>query len=637
MLILAKQPFFMPEPTPVLQSDYSLLRHVKIANRVAWFFAILAVLLQLITILRFGTNTTTPLGMAIAASYLFVPLLNRLGYMHVSRVLLCSFMPIAAFVLTVYLKSTGKHSDILYYDSRILLLTSALIPCLVFHTRERVKLAAMLSVGFLCLVLFDPVHEAFGQGYYQKGFTNPSYSYINTVCLAAYLAITAGGLVLKIINERVDERNTRLIEEKEMFNNSLQQTNAELQVANALILEQQNKLSESNRLLEEAVQDKTQKLSETNEELIRHNHELQQFSYTVSHNLRAPVARLLGLTNLVATEANQAPESVKKLTELIRESSLEFDRIIRDLNKIIDVRNTFYRIKEKVMFDQELALVKKTIDENLFNNVQLTTDFAQEPVVYTVQPILNSILYNMVSNAIKYKSPQRPLQLSLKTYKENNFIVLEIKDNGIGMNLESYGGEVFGLYKRFHAHIEGRGIGLYLVKSQIESLGGKIEVKSRLNVGTAFYIYFEITTDIDGQVILNNNCCNLFYNARISTMGIIWKRQPEVHEYQSVFNKSLEMMVLYHTPHWISDMRLQGKIAEENQRWLFAEVLPAAIRLGLQTVLCICDTHQLTEDYRINLKKISNKLGLDTIYFETQKAAEEWIDAHQHKKPVVNS
>lgn len=627
----------MPKASPEFRNDYALLRHVKIANRVAWFFAILAATLQLITIVKFGISPTTPLTVAITVIYISVPLFNRLGYINFGRILLCGFMPVAIFFVTVYLKIKGQHSDIMYYDSRIILLSAALVPCLVFHTRERFKLAAMLSVGFLCLALFDPIHEAFGQGYYQKGFTGRSYPYINSVSIIAYLALTAGGLILKIINERADERNSVLIEEKERINQSLQQSNAELQTANAIILEQQNKLSENNRLLEQVVQDKNQKLIETNEELIRHNHELQQFSYTISHNLRAPVARLLGLTNLVTMEAHHASEETKKLVEMIRDSSLEFDRIIRDLNKIIDVRNAFYRIKEKVTFSSELTQVKKALGESLFTNVQVHADFSQEPVVYTVQPILNSVLYNMVSNALKYKSPQRQLELKLKTYKRDNFIVLEIQDNGIGMNLESYGQDVFGLYKRFHAHIEGRGIGLYLVKSQVESLGGKIEIKSQLNVGTAFFIYFKITTDIDGQVILNNSCCNLFYNARINAMGIIWKRQPEGYEYQNIFNKSLEMMILYHTPYWISDMRQQGNIDEGNQRWLFTEIIPSAIRLGLRTVLCICSPQQLTEHYRIKLKETTNKLGIDTVYFETQKAAEDWIDTHRQETSIPDS
>ncbi|CAN0510170.1 unnamed protein product, partial [Phaeothamnion confervicola] len=172
---------------------------------------------------------------------------------------------------------------------------------------------------------------------------------------------------------------------------------------------------------------------------------------------------------------------------------------------------------------------------------------------YTVRPILNSILYNLISNAIKYKSPQRGLELSVKTYKRDNFVVLEIRDNGMGMNLDSYGKDLFGLYKRFHSHIEGRGLGLYLVKSQVESLGGKIEIESQLNVGTTFFVYFKILTDIDGQICLNNECCTLFYNAKINALGVIWKCQATSKQYRQVFIKSLEMMMLYHTTYWISD------------------------------------------------------------------------------------
>ena len=79
----------------------------------------------------------------------------------------------------------------------------------------------------------------------------------------------------------------------------------------------------------------------------------------------------------------------------------------------------------------------------------------------------------MLSNAIKYRSPQRSLFVSMQTKIVDGFVELEIKDNGLGINMETFGNDIFGLYKRFHTHTDGKGLGLYLVKSQVESLGGK--------------------------------------------------------------------------------------------------------------------------------------------------------------------
>ncbi len=613
--------------TPVSESSDALQRNVKIANLIALIFAILSLVLLAATTWLFGTSISTPFNFLASVIYISVIALNRFGFTNIGRILLCGFLPILTLYITIVLKSTAYHTDILYYDSRVILLAAGLVPCLVFHTRERFKLYGLISFALLCLVLFDPIHEALGQGYYQKGFSGESYYYINHITIIVFLAISISALILKIISERAEEHNMKLILEKQRINDNLEKTNADLKLANAIIQNQRNELTEHNRQLEHMVQDKSRKLIDANEELIKHNHELQQFSYTISHNLRAPIARLLGLTNLLNSKHYEVSEEIQKLVSLIKDSSLEFDGVIRDLNKIIDVRNEFYRVKEKIHFAQEFEQAKKNVGENLFSDIRLFVDFGNEPIIYTVRPILNSILYNLISNAIKYKSPQRGLELSVKTYKRDNFVVLEIRDNGMGMNLDSYGKDLFGLYKRFHSHIEGRGLGLYLVKSQVESLGGKIEIESQLNVGTTFFVYFKILTDIDGQICLNNECCTLFYNAKINALGVIWKCQATSKQYRQVFIKSLEMMMLYHTTYWISDMRKQGTVAIEDQKWMFKEIFPAAVQYGLKKGVSIYDPEQHNEDYRERLRQTSLTLGIETLFFQSYQAAEEWIES----------
>lgn len=364
---------------PVSESHDALLRNVKIANLIAVIFAILALVLLLATVWLFGTTVSTPFTLLTSLVYLSVIGLNRFGFINVGRILLCIFLPIVTLYITYRLKATGDHTDILYYDSRIILLASGLVPCLVFNTRERLKLYGTLAFSLLCLVLFDPIHETLGQGYYQKGFTSSSYYYINHISVVAFVAIAASALILKIISERAEEQNLRLIREKENINKSLQQTNTDLQLAYTIIQNQRNELTEHNRQLEQVVQEKGRKLIEANEELIKHNHELQQFSYTISHNLRAPIARLLGLTNLLAREHAEGSEETKKLVHLIKESSLEFDGVIRDLNKIIDVRNAFYRVKEKINFDAEFLQAKKALANISLRGLLLKLIFRLNP------------------------------------------------------------------------------------------------------------------------------------------------------------------------------------------------------------------------------------------------------------------
>jgi signal transduction histidine kinase len=108
----------------------------------------------------------------------------------------------------------------------------------------------------------------------------------------------------------------------------------------------------------------------------------------------------------------------------------------------------------------------------------------------TLKSYIYSIFFNLISNSIKYRQDDQPPIIEITALNEKNKIELIFKDNGLGMNLQRNGDEVFGLYKRFHHHIEGKGIGLYMVKAQVETLGGKITVDSGINNGTTFKISF---------------------------------------------------------------------------------------------------------------------------------------------------
>jgi signal transduction histidine kinase len=112
--------------------------------------------------------------------------------------------------------------------------------------------------------------------------------------------------------------------------------------------------------------------------------------------------------------------------------------------------------------------------------------------VVSVRSYVQSILFNLLTNAIKYRSPHRPLEIEVFSYQEGNFICLGVQDNGLGIDLEKYQDKLFGMYKRFHQHIDGKGLGLHLVKTQIEALGGSIAVESAKGEGTTFKVMFPV-------------------------------------------------------------------------------------------------------------------------------------------------
>ena len=113
--------------------------------------------------------------------------------------------------------------------------------------------------------------------------------------------------------------------------------------------------------------------------------------------------------------------------------------------------------------------------------------------MYSVKAYIESIIYNLVSNALKYRSETRTSKIDISFFSNENYWEIRVKDNGLGIDLEKYKDKLFGLYKRFHTHIEGKGMGLYLVKVQVESLGGEVDVDSIENEWTAFTIKVPIT------------------------------------------------------------------------------------------------------------------------------------------------
>ncbi|HZY83048.1 MAG TPA: tetratricopeptide repeat protein [Cyclobacteriaceae bacterium] len=250
--------------------------------------------------------------------------------------------------------------------------------------------------------------------------------------------------------------------------------------------------------LAKLVAEKTIELKRTNEELVKYNSELLQFSYTVSHNLRGPVARLLGLTVLVNKE-NDAKQ-IKQLNEFIGKTAHDLDVIIKDLGKLLELRNNPHQFHELVELASEWEQSKSLLQDSLTGNEDIIANFEGLPIITSVRPMLQSIFYNLLSNAIKFQSPDRRLKVTATSRRINGKAILEVSDNGLGFNKRLHHEKLFKLYKRFHTHVEGRGLGLYLIKSQIEVLHGSIEVDSEPDKGSTFKVILPLrTVELQGE------------------------------------------------------------------------------------------------------------------------------------------
>lgn len=226
-------------------------------------------------------------------------------------------------------------------------------------------------------------------------------------------------------------------------------------------------------------------------ELTQNNKDLKQFSYITSHNLRAPLSNLIGLLSLTEDIPIEDPE-LKEILNGFNKSTHLLNDTINDLVKVIIIKDNPSIQKEAVSL--------KEIFENVFNQLSfqielhkpiIKLNFEKVSVLNTNKAYIESILLNLLTNAIKYKSENRKLKITINANEVDDTVYLTFEDNGIGIDLERNRDKVFGLYQRFHNYPDSKGLGLYLVKSQVETMGGTISIESEVNKGTTFTLTFK--------------------------------------------------------------------------------------------------------------------------------------------------
>ncbi|AKQ46029.1 hypothetical protein TH63_10880 [Rufibacter radiotolerans] len=225
------------------------------------------------------------------------------------------------------------------------------------------------------------------------------------------------------------------------------------------------------------------------EELLRRNRHLEQFTYIVSHNLRSPVANIMGLTSLLNSAEN--PNLQEGITVRLKQTAQNLDNIIRDLNELLSLQAGVLEEREKFSLPEVVDQVLQVLPGECYGKVHTNLNGVQE--IGSIRSYVSSILSNLLTNAVKYKSPDRTLQLSItaELQQQGELLCLSVSDNGLGIDLEKQGKNLFGLYKRFHFHVSGRGLGLYLVKTQAEALGGYVTVESAPDKGSTFKVWIK--------------------------------------------------------------------------------------------------------------------------------------------------
>lgn len=242
-----------------------------------------------------------------------------------------------------------------------------------------------------------------------------------------------------------------------------------------------------NYQLTKEVANRTRDLVQTTDELRLSNTELEKFAYVASHNLRAPVVNMVSLVGLYNKD-NPMDADNRYIIDQLALTGQKLQLIMNDLTQVVSSRINKDETGEPINLAVQLQTCLDLLSELLnSNNVSIKTDFSVPEITYNKR-VFNNICVNLLTNAIKYRNPEKPLEIIVSSRTIDNFTEIKFADNGIGINMEKNGHKLFGLFQRFNPEVEGSGIGLYIIKRQIETLGGTIRAESAPGLGTTFII-----------------------------------------------------------------------------------------------------------------------------------------------------
>jgi PAS domain S-box-containing protein len=219
-----------------------------------------------------------------------------------------------------------------------------------------------------------------------------------------------------------------------------------------------------------------------------HNDELEVFRKILAHDLRRPVANALGFARLLLN--NLQPDKESEVKRLLLQTVESIDTMVRDLNELISLQSTGHEIKEEINVHATIKKIITFFQTDLrMARATVTLDIQPDLKIKTIKAYFNSVVRNLISNAIKYRHKDRQAEIHIRATLVANNIEIVVQDNGIGMDLEKIGTHLFQMHQRFAPRVaEGNGLGLYIAKQQVTLMGGELSVTSIPDKGSEFRI-----------------------------------------------------------------------------------------------------------------------------------------------------
>ena len=220
------------------------------------------------------------------------------------------------------------------------------------------------------------------------------------------------------------------------------------------------------------------------------NKRLQNFAHIVSHNIRSHSANLTSLVSFMEMTKDEAEK--EKMFQMLKNSTGQLEETITNLNEIITVNQNLNKPIEKRNISEEIEKTLQILNgEIMESKIQIEKDIPPDLEISVIPAYLDSILLNLISNAVKYRNKEIQSKIYISARCKYNRVILDIADNGLGIDMTLHGNKLFGMYNTFHNNEDARGFGLYITKNQIEAMKANIQVESEVGKGTKFTILFD--------------------------------------------------------------------------------------------------------------------------------------------------
>ncbi|MFL5729324.1 MAG: sensor histidine kinase [Cytophagaceae bacterium] len=418
------------------------------------------VLLNIIVYLFFLDKTQTIEWLAwtvIVAAFVYSLVVSLFHPYRKYEILLTSYFTTSsdAALITLWILATGSYNSPFY----LLWYVSILSIALRYTFRVTLIVSVLFSVLYALIVAAD------------SGIQDHMPEMVIRISYLIFISFLAGIMS----QETIDQIQAKM---------QIRKSEIEIRKREAALRQARDEL-------EKRVKERTRELDESNKQLIKINEDLDNFVYSASHDLKSPIINVESLLGILALKGPVRDEESIEIEQKVQTSLDRIKRTIHHLSQVARTQKEIYEDVGPVKFEDIVAEVMSE-NEEIFRRAQvkLESDFSRAESMVCSRVCLKSILYNFMSNAVKYRSPLRTPHIRLATESSGKGLKLTIEDNGLGIDLDQNGSKLFMIFKRFHDHVEGTGIGLYMVKRLVERNQGSIEVESEVGKGTTFTLYF---------------------------------------------------------------------------------------------------------------------------------------------------